>query len=91
MMVEDVSASLVPGVYLKAFCSKTDGADWQEIPLTEYLPSWGRGEIDNTKDIRTFAGSAAFVAGAGKDVRYCVKSFGGCLPALQGATTFWDC
>lgn len=91
IMVEDVSVNLVPNVNFKATISKDDCATWVPVTLCEHLPPWGKGEVDNTKDVRVFTGSAPFAAGSGQAVRWCIEELTGCLGVVQGVTMFWDC
>lgn len=90
MLVEDVSVTVVPNVNVNAFVTKNDLAPWDKVPLQEYLPPWGKGEIDNTKNIRLFAGSVNFSSGTGSTMRFNVESLAGTFPVFQGVAFYWE-
>ncbi len=86
IMVEDVTQNIVAGTNLRAYVGGIN--QWVEVTLTEYA-QWGQGEVDNTVPIRVFAGQATLMPGT-TDLRWCIQSFNGALPAVQGVTFFWD-
>lgn len=98
--VEDVSVSVNPNGNFRAYVAKETavGSYWVQVTLEEDLtpylnttpPQYVVGEIDNTKRVRRFGGSALFPTGSGRSIRWMIQSDRPTFGVIQSVDTYWD-